>query len=59
MCEAPEAGILAERVGDVFSEFRASSLVEGFENPAPAWLDKRSPASAFPVLSVYIREIRG
>ena len=38
MCEAPEAGILAERVGDVFSEFRASSLVEGFENAAPASL---------------------
>jgi hypothetical protein len=34
-------------LGDVFLEFRASSLVEGFENTAPAWLAKQSPAAAF------------
>ena len=43
--------------GDGFSESRASWLVKGFENSAPAWLAKRSPAAALP--SVYIREIRG
>jgi nitric oxide reductase large subunit len=32
-------------VGDVFSEARASSLVKGFENSAPAWPAKRSPAA--------------
>ena len=29
-CTADEAGTLAERVGDMFSEPRASSLVKGF-----------------------------
>ena len=39
------AGPLAEREGDVFLQFRASRLVKGFENAAPAWLAKRSPAT--------------
>jgi len=33
---AAKAGPLAEREGDVISESRASSLVEGFENASPA-----------------------
>ena len=39
------AGPLAVREGDVFLQFRASWLVKGFENAAPAWLAKRSPAT--------------
>jgi hypothetical protein len=39
-----EAGPLAERVSDVFSESRASSLVEGLENAAQLGLSKRCPA---------------
>jgi hypothetical protein len=53
------AGPIAERGSDVFSESRASSLVKGFENAAPAWLAKRSPAAASLFLSVPIRVIRG
>jgi hypothetical protein len=46
----------AKQKGDVFSESRASSLAEGFENTAPAWLAKRSSAASS---SVLIREISG
>ncbi len=41
-----EAGASAQRMSDVFSESRASSLGKGFENAAPAWPAKRSPASS-------------
>jgi len=44
---AKKAGPLAKRVSDVFSQSRASSLVKGFENAAPAW-----PAQALPCVSV-------
>jgi hypothetical protein len=44
-----QAGPLAERESDVFSESRASSLVKGFENSAPAWL-AQAPPCASPVL---------
>jgi hypothetical protein len=33
---APSAGPIAERMSDVLSESRASSLVKGFENASPA-----------------------
>jgi hypothetical protein len=39
-------GHQAERMGGVFSQTRASSLVKGFENAAPVWLAKRRPARA-------------
>ncbi len=51
-----QAGLLAECVGDVFSEFCASWLVKGFENAAPAWLVQAQPRfSPF----VPFREFRG
>ncbi len=43
-CSSEERGAFAERISDVFSESRASSLVEGFEKAAPAWPAKRNPA---------------
>ena len=46
--KARKAGPLAKRVSDVFSKFRASSIVKGFENAAPAWLAQASPC-AFPI----------
>jgi hypothetical protein len=49
---ARKAGPLAEREGDVFSQSRASSLVIGFENSAPAWLAQAPPFAS--ALSVYI-----
>ena len=42
---ASSAGPFAVRVGDVFSESCASSIVKGFENSAPAWPAKRCPAA--------------
>jgi hypothetical protein len=52
--KAQKAGPLAEREGDVFSKSRASSLVKGFENAAPAWLDQARPCfeSSHPCISV-------
>ena len=50
-CSSEERGAFAERISDVFSESRASSLVEGFGNSAPAWPPKRTPAAPS-VLSV-------
>ena len=46
-CSSEERGAFAERISDVFSESRASSLVEGFGNSAPAWPAKRTPAPPF------------
>ena len=46
--KARKAGPLAKRVSDVFSKFRASSIVKGFEKAAPAWL-AQVPACAFPI----------
>jgi hypothetical protein len=43
--KARKAGPLAERVGDVVSQSRASSLVKGFENATPARNPGRRPAS--------------
>jgi hypothetical protein len=43
-----QAGPLAKREGDVFSESRESSLVKGFENAAPA-----RPAGHRPALLPY------
>ena len=40
-----KAGPLAEREGDVISQSRASSLVKGFENSAPAWLAQAPPCA--------------
>jgi hypothetical protein len=45
---AKKAGPLAKRVSDVFSQSRASSIVKGFENAAPAWL-AQAPPCAFPI----------
>jgi len=55
--KARKAGPLAERVGDVVSQSRASSLVKGFENAAPAWLDQALPCAA--ALFVFIGAIGG
>ncbi len=43
--KARKAGPLAERVGDVVSQSRASWLVKGFENATPARNSGRRPAS--------------
>ena len=43
--KARKAGPLAERVGDVVSQSRASSLVKGFENATPAQNSERRLAS--------------
>jgi hypothetical protein len=39
-------GPLAKRESDVFAQSRASSLVKGFENSAPAWLAKALSCAA-------------
>jgi hypothetical protein len=52
-----QAGPLAKRVGGVFSQSRASSIVKGFEKAAPAWLAQAPPCAS--ALSVYILVIRG
>ena len=41
-----KAGPLAKRVSDTISQSRASSLVKGFENAAPAWLDQALPCAS-------------
>ena len=43
------AGPSAQRMSDVFSQSRASSLVEGFENATPAW-----PAQAQPCVPLLL-----
>jgi hypothetical protein len=43
---AAQAGPLAERESDVFSESRAGSLVKGFENSAPVWLSQAPPCAS-------------
>jgi hypothetical protein len=53
--KARKAGLLAKRVSDAISQSRASSLVKGFENAAPAWLDQALPCAS--ALFVYIRVI--
>ena len=54
------AGRSARRMSDVFSQSRASSLVEGFENATPAWLVQAQPCVPLPsALSVSIRVISG
>ena len=58
--KARKAGPLAERVGDVVSQSRGSSLVKGFENATAARNSGRRPASLLhPCSSVLIRVIRG
>jgi len=41
-----KAGLLVKRVSDVFLQSRASSLVKGFENAAPAWLEQALPCAS-------------
>ena len=53
---AAQAGSLAERESDVFSESRASLLVKGFENTAPAQVPC-APSCASPFVSFGV--IRG
>jgi hypothetical protein len=55
--KARKAGPLAERESDAISQSRASSLVKGFENAAPAQVTWASPCVL--LLSVPILVIRG
>ena len=43
LSEAQAQGHLRSRMGDGFSESRASLLVKGFESTAPAWLAQAQP----------------
>jgi hypothetical protein len=52
-----KAGPLAKRVSDTISQSRASSLVKGLENAAPAWLDQALPCAS--ALFVFIGVIGG
>jgi len=52
-----KAGPLAKQVSDAISQSRASSLVKGFENAAPAWLDQALPCAS--ALFVFIGVIGG
>jgi hypothetical protein len=53
-----EAGPIAERMSDVLSESRASSLVKGLKNPAQLGLPKQDPAPA-PVFNCALCVLRG
>ena len=48
LAQGAKSRALAKRVSDTISQSRASSLVKGFENAAPAWLDQALPC-AFPI----------
>lgn len=54
------AGPSARRMSDVFSQFLASLLMEGFENATQVWIVQAKPCVPLPsALSVSIRAIRG
>jgi hypothetical protein len=40
---------LRSKMSDGVSESRASSLVKGFENTAPAWLAQAQPCASLPI----------
>jgi len=44
----PKQGILRSKMSDGVSKSRASSLAEGFESTAPAWLAQAKPCSFCP-----------
>jgi hypothetical protein len=53
------AGPSARRMSDAFSQSRASSLVQGFENATQVWIVEAQPCVSPHFLSVSIRVIRG